>query len=166
MFIWAMLKLANETVWKYRLLLLAITFGISTSVFACDTKAPDMGGLVTTVEMRECDPVTDSSELFWTYDLDELGYIGDTDYWAHWSGHLVDNPVLTGGDEISHFGLGLWQPNEEESIADMTYVEWLRSHGLQFSLGFGEPGKPRFRFDYQWHEMINDHVSFQVEVPF
>ncbi|WP_325205958.1 hypothetical protein [Vibrio sp. 03_296] len=56
----------------------------------------------------------------------------------------------------------------ENQVASMTTEEWLRSHGLMFSIGLGDKksGEPRMRFDYRWHETSEADVMMQIEVPF
>ncbi|ENY3837803.1 hypothetical protein ACFXIQ_003277 [Vibrio vulnificus] len=91
------------------------------------------------------------------------------DYWGEWALKPKDNPVLTQNLSDKHFGLGFWLPEEyENQVASMTTEEWLRSHGLMFSIGLGDKksGEPRMRFDYRWHETSEADVMMQIEVPF
>ncbi|MCV5991403.1 hypothetical protein OFO94_35620, partial [Escherichia coli] len=67
------------------------------------------------------------------------------------------------------FGLGFWMPEElRDEESKMDTEEWLRSHGLMFSVGFGDKsdGQPRMRFDYRWHEYYDADWMMQIEVPF
>nr|WP_246225532.1 hypothetical protein [Vibrio agarilyticus] len=92
-----------------------------------------------------------------------------TDYWQQWSLKSRDNPVVSSRLSDNYFGLGFWMPEKlEEDAHDMTTEEWLRSHGLLFSVGFGErqKGEPRMRFDYRWHDDADSDLMMQVEVPF
>jgi hypothetical protein len=65
--------------------------------------------------------------------------------------------------------VGVWVPNElKDDLAEMDTEQWLMSHGLQLSLGFGDKtsGKPRMRFDYRWHDRYDGDMMVQVELPF
>jgi len=95
-----------------------------------------------------------------------------TDYSTYWSEWLLQNdsnPILTKSLSSNYIGLGVWVPSElEDQLSSMDTEEWIKSHGLQLSLGFGDmnTGEPRMRFDYRWHEERNGDVMMQVEVPF
>ncbi|MCF8779307.1 hypothetical protein LZU85_10895 [Vibrio sp. IRLE0018] len=91
------------------------------------------------------------------------------DYWDEWAMKPKDNPVLSQNLSDKHFGLGFWLPDElENQVAKMTTEEWLKSHGVMFSLGFGDKkaGEPRMRFDYRWHDAQEADLMMQIEVPF
>lgn len=141
---------------------------ISLSVSACERTALDSDMFYLPESSATCEETPEGVETLWA-DLPQFNMFDeekDTNYWEHWGTELADSPMVSSGVNQSHFGLALWQPNDDESVADMTYTEWMMSHGFQFSLGFGEPDKPKFRFDYQWHDILDDQFSFQVEVPF
>lgn len=95
-----------------------------------------------------------------------------TDYSAYWSNWLLNNdsnPILTQSLASNYIGLGVWVPSElEDQLASMDTEQWIKSHGLQLSLGFGDmnSGQPRMRFDYRWHDERDGDVMMQVEVPF
>ncbi|RTZ18224.1 hypothetical protein EJ063_05405 [Vibrio aquaticus] len=95
-----------------------------------------------------------------------------TDYASYWSDWLLDNeasPILSKSLASNYIGLGVWVPSElEDELASMDTEEWIRSHGLQLSLGFGDmnTGQPRMRVDYRWHDQREGDVMMQVEVPF
>ncbi|WP_420340932.1 hypothetical protein [Vibrio mexicanus] len=90
-------------------------------------------------------------------------------YWESWAFRLDSDPLLSQSLSSNHFGVGVWMPSDllEESKT-MSTEDWIRSHGLQFSVGFGDrkPGEPRMRFDYRWHEKYEGDVMMQIEVPF
>ncbi len=90
-------------------------------------------------------------------------------YWADWSMSENDNPILSRSLASNYLGVGVWVPSELENQMDtMNAEEWLKSHGLLVSLGFGDmnSGKPRMRLDYRWHEKYDGDVVMQVELPF
>ncbi len=90
-------------------------------------------------------------------------------YWSDWILNSESNPVLTQTLASSYFGIGVWMPSDLESNFDFDHAEdWIRNHGLQFSLGFGDkkPGEPRMRIDYRWHEIYDGDVMMQIELPF
>lgn len=91
------------------------------------------------------------------------------DYWQEWAFQSHDTKILTQSLKKNYFGLGVWMPEEllaEES--KMTAEEWLLSHGVMFSVGFGDKrdGEPRMRLDYRWHEYYNADWMMQIELPF
>lgn len=141
---------------------------LSFSVSACNRAGMESEMLLSQEVPSICEETREGVETLWA-DFQQLHMFDeeqDTSYWEYWGTDMVDNPMISSGIKQSHFGLALWQPNDEDVVSDMTYSEWMMSHGFQFSLGFGEPNQPKFRFDYQWHEFKDDHFSFQVEVPF
>ncbi len=90
-------------------------------------------------------------------------------YWEQWAFQKKETPILTKNLKKNHFGLGIWMPEdlmEEES--KMNTEEWLLSHGLLFSVGFGNKGdgEPRMRFDYRWHDSYDADWMMQIELPF
>ncbi|MED5503686.1 MAG: hypothetical protein VYC54_04550 [Pseudomonadota bacterium] len=90
-------------------------------------------------------------------------------YWDQWAIRSEDTPILTQNLEKNYFGLGLWMPEElRDEETNMSTEEWLKSHGLMFSVGFGDKhdGEPRMRFDYRWHEYYDADWMMQIEVPF
>ncbi|MGR4988019.1 hypothetical protein [Vibrio sp. WZ-1] len=90
-------------------------------------------------------------------------------YWEQWAIKPEETPILTQSLEKNYFGLGIWMPEELRDFErDMTTEEWLKSHGLMFSVGFGDKGdgEPRMRFDYRWHEYYDANWMMQIEVPF
>ena len=91
-------------------------------------------------------------------------------YWEQWAIKQQDNPIISHRFDDSVLGFGVWKPedqNRNQESSEETYSEWIMGHGLQLSIGLGsqERNEPRFRIDYQWHEKLNDSVSFQVEIP-
>ena len=91
------------------------------------------------------------------------------DYWQEWALKPKESPVITQTLSDKHFGVGFWLPEEYESQATkMSTEEWFKSHGLLFSVGFGDKhsGEPRMRFDYRWHESSEADLMMQIEVPF
>ncbi|OBT07925.1 hypothetical protein A9264_05500 [Vibrio sp. UCD-FRSSP16_10] len=88
-------------------------------------------------------------------------------YWSDWMLKNVDDPLLTQRVEDSFFGVGLFRPYEMTSNDDeLSYEDWVKTHGVQFSVGIGEKDQPRVRLDYQWHERFEDVFHVQFEVPF
>ncbi|MDW1913959.1 hypothetical protein J6320_06940 [Vibrio alginolyticus] len=90
-------------------------------------------------------------------------------YWEEWAIKPEETPLLTQNLEKNYFGLGFWMPEElRDEESKMDTEEWLRSHGLMFSVGFGDKsdGRPRMRFDYRWHEYYDADWMMQIEVPF
>ncbi|GAD79808.1 hypothetical protein [Vibrio ezurae] len=89
------------------------------------------------------------------------------DYWSNWMLKNVDDPILTQRVEESFFGLGVFRPYEMTSNDDeLSYEEWIKTYGVQLSVGIGEKDKPRVRLDYQWHDQFEDVFHVQFEVPF
>lgn len=92
----------------------------------------------------------------------------DTAYWDQWLIKGQSEPFLTQRLANNYFGLGVWMPSElEDEVDQMSYDEWLLSHGLQFSFGVGNKsaGEPRLRFDYRWHEKHQGDFFMQFEIP-
>ncbi|WP_261875235.1 hypothetical protein [Vibrio rarus] len=90
-------------------------------------------------------------------------------YWSEWMLQNVDEPLLTQRVDEGFFGLGIYRPYEmTDNDPDLSYEDWIKTHGLQLSVGIGEKKKnePRVRLDYQWHERHEDVIHVQVEVPF
>ncbi|MDF2155155.1 hypothetical protein [Vibrio sp. CAU 1672] len=90
-------------------------------------------------------------------------------YWEQWAIQSADTPLITQNLEKNYFGLGIWMPDElRAEERDMSTEEWLKNHGLLFSVGFGNKtdGEPRMRFDYRWHELYDADWMMQIEVPF
>ncbi|WP_295891863.1 hypothetical protein [uncultured Vibrio sp.] len=98
---------------------------------------------------------------------DEPTTIGS--YWDDWVLNSASDPFVTQNISSNYFGLGVWMPQHlEDELGEMSTEEWLMSHGVQLSVGFGDKksGQPRMRFDYRWHEKYDGDVMMQVEVPF
>ena len=98
---------------------------------------------------------------------DEPTIIGS--YWDDWVMNSAADPFVTQNISSNYFGLGVWMPQHlEDELSSMSTEEWLMSHGVQFSVGFGDKksGQPRMRLDYRWHEKYDRDVMMQVEVPF
>ncbi|MCK6264274.1 hypothetical protein KP803_13420 [Vibrio sp. ZSDE26] len=90
-------------------------------------------------------------------------------YWDDWVLESASDPMLTQSISSNYFGLGIWMPQVlEDQVSSMSTEEWLMSHGVQFSVGFGDKksGQPRMRLDYRWHDKYDGDVMMQVEVPF
>jgi hypothetical protein len=90
-------------------------------------------------------------------------------YWEDWVLQSETNPILTRSLASNYIGVGVWVPSElENRLHNMDTEEWILSHGVQLSLGFGSKssGEPRMRLDYRWHEKFDGDVMMQVEVPF
>lgn len=93
----------------------------------------------------------------------------DASYWSDWLLKADMDPLFTQKLATSYLGFGVWMPPELlDEQSKMSTEEWLMSHGLQLSIGFGEKkaGEPRMRFDYRWHEDYDGDVMMQIEVPF
>ncbi len=90
-------------------------------------------------------------------------------YWEEWAFKQNEMPILTKNLKKNHFGLGIWMPEElEDDESKMDTEEWLMSHGLMFSVGFGNKGdgEPRMRLDYRWHEYYDTDWMMHIELPF
>ncbi|WP_172565508.1 hypothetical protein [Vibrio navarrensis] len=101
--------------------------------------------------------------------LDDQQTTQQKDYWDEWALKSEDSPVISQNLASNHFGIGFWLPEEYQKEAQsMTTEEWLRSHGVLFSIGFGDKkaGHPRMRFDYRWHDTSEGDVMMQIELPF
>ncbi|MGR5067723.1 MULTISPECIES: hypothetical protein [Vibrio] len=124
--------------------------------------------------MPVCEDVFDSvgvlsvDTLSWYEEIKVTDELTDN-YWDEWAIKSLDTPLLTKNHKNNYFGLGVWMPEELQGDENkMTTEEWLRSHGLMFSVGFGDKndGEPRMRFDYRWHEYYDADWMMQIEVPF
>ncbi|WP_428776099.1 hypothetical protein [Vibrio sp.] len=92
------------------------------------------------------------------------------DYWSDWILQSDVSPLMTQNIASNYFGVGVWMPNKlQQYVNDMTTEQWIRNHGLQLSLGFGDKhsGDPRLRLDYRWHERERYRGDFflQLEIP-
>ncbi|MGX1926558.1 hypothetical protein ACUALS_15570 [Vibrio sp. NH-7] len=97
---------------------------------------------------------------------DDQGY--DT-YWDDWVLKSETNPILTRALSSNYVGVGVWVPTElENRLHAMDTEEWILSHGLLLSVGFGKKsaGEPRMRLDYRWHDKYDGDVMMQIELPF
>ncbi|MFV0448042.1 MAG: hypothetical protein ACK5MF_06220 [Vibrio sp.] len=108
-----------------------------------------------------------SNQLF------ELNFFKDkeniSDYWEQWGFEQEEEPFYTHKVAQSYIGVGVWMPTELlEEQAEMSTEEWLKSHGLLLSLGFGSKrkGEPRMRMDYRWHDDYQVDLMMHIEVPF
>lgn len=95
-----------------------------------------------------------------------------SEFWHHWSDDFADQPVFTEYNDSMYYGLGFWLPRkyDNENVEDIVDAEqWVLNHGVQMSLGFGDPNNnsPRIRLDYRWHtkSSVDDGISVQVHVP-
>lgn len=100
----------------------------------------------------------------------QLNRIPDS-YWEEWAFRTQDDPILTERLENSFWGLAVWKPEkfERQTLTEAeSYEDWLKLHGLQLSLGFGEKSgtTPRFRVDWRWHDSSDTDVLIQLELPF
>ncbi len=105
--------------------------------------------------------------------LFELDFIKDneniSEYWGKWGYKSDDEPFLTHKIAHSYIGVGVWMPADLlEEQSEMSTDEWLKSHGLLLSLGFGnkKKGEPRMRMDYRWHDDYEVDLMMHIEVPF
>lgn len=92
----------------------------------------------------------------------------ESDYWSDWVLKSETNPLVTRALASNYLGIGIWVPHELENNLDyMDPEEWILSHGLQFSLGFGKKnsGEPRMRLDYRWHESFEGDLTMLIELP-
>ncbi|MCG9676863.1 hypothetical protein [Vibrio sp. Isolate24] len=90
-------------------------------------------------------------------------------YWADWVLQTETSPILSQSLASNYIGIGVWMPSElEEQVHVSETEDWIMSHGLQLSLGFGEKklGEPRLRLDYRWHDDYERDVIMQLELPF
>ncbi|KJY93761.1 hypothetical protein TW84_02510 [Vibrio neptunius] len=90
-------------------------------------------------------------------------------YWADWVLQTETSPILSQSLASNYIGIGVWVPSELEDKINVAETEdWIMSHGLQLSVGFGEkkPGEPRLRLDYRWHDDYERDVIMQLELPF
>nr|WP_076589773.1 hypothetical protein [Vibrio ostreicida] len=102
----------------------------------------------------------------WFIDDVETDY---TAYWSDWFLQTETSPILSQNLASNYIGLGIWIPSElEDKVSLNDTDEWLMSHGLQLSLGFGDKksGEPRLRLDYRWHDDAERNVMMQLELPF
>ncbi|PST94275.1 hypothetical protein C9I86_02695 [Photobacterium sp. NCIMB 13483] len=95
-----------------------------------------------------------------------------SEFWNHWSDDFADHPVFTEYNDSMYYGLGFWLPRQydNENVEDIVDAEqWVLNHGVQMSLGFGDPNddSTRVRLDYRWHtkSSVDDGISVQVHVP-
>jgi hypothetical protein len=95
------------------------------------------------------------------------------EFWNKWSDDFADHPIFTEYNDSMYYGLGFWLPRkyDHEEIEDMVDAEqWVLNHGIQMSVGFGDPNSnsTHIRLDYRWHtkSSIDDGISLQVHVPF
>lgn len=100
----------------------------------------------------------------------KVNRIPDT-YWEEWAFRTQDDPILTERLENSFWGLAVWKPEKYQGktlTEAESYEDWLKLHGLQLSLGFGEKSgtAPRFRLDWRWHDSSDTDVLLQLELPF
>ncbi|MCW8336066.1 hypothetical protein, partial [Vibrio paucivorans] len=71
--------------------------------------------------------------------LDEDDTPPTSSYWDDWVLKSKSDPILTQSVSSNYFGIGVWRPTELKKYErDMSTEEWLLSHGLQLSVGFGE----------------------------
>ncbi len=92
-----------------------------------------------------------------------------SEYWEKWGFEQKDEPFFTHKIAQSYIGVGVWMPPELlKEQSDMSTEDWLKSHGLLLSLGFGskKKGEPRMRMDYRWHEDYQVDLMMHIEVPF
>lgn len=90
-------------------------------------------------------------------------------YWSEWILGDGNSPIVSQHIATNYVGIGVWVPSElEDQLSDMDAQQWLMSHGLQLSLGFGDKksGEPRMRLDYRWHDEHEADLMMQVELPF
>lgn len=94
------------------------------------------------------------------------------EFWSHWSDDFADLPVLTEYNDSMYYGLGFWLPRkyDNDDVENVLSAEqWVLNHGVQMSLGFGDPNSnsTRVRLDYRWHTKsdVDDGISLQVHVP-
>ncbi|CAH1524957.1 MULTISPECIES: hypothetical protein [Vibrio] len=147
---------------------------VTQASFACNYLS-DRSVVFADNTMPICEDIFDSvgvlsvDTLNW-YEAEERPLDEPTEnYWDEWAIKSEDTPLLTQSLESNYFGLGVWMPEElRDDESKMTTEEWLKSHGLMFSIGFGDKsdGEPRMRFDYRWHEYYDADWMMQIEVPF
>lgn len=111
------------------------------------------------------------SEHLLTFDAEADATPSSGEYWDGWLAADVNDssPFLTQQMDNSYLGVGVWMPADLAAREEqMTTEEWVKSHGLKLSLGFGQKktGEPRVRLDYRWHEVYQADWFMQVEVPF
>ena len=94
------------------------------------------------------------------------------EFWNQWSDDFADYPVFTEHNDSMYYGLGFWLPRkyDNEDVEDIVGAEqWVLNHGVQMSVGFGDPDddSTRVRLDYRWHtkSSVDDGISVQVHVP-
>jgi len=105
--------------------------------------------------------------------LFELDFVKDnenvSEYWEQWGLQSEDEPLFTHKIAHSYIGVGVWMPTELlKEQSEMSTEDWLKSHGLLLSLGFGnkQTGEPRMRMDYRWHDDYQVDLMMHIEVPF
>ncbi|WP_146147117.1 hypothetical protein [Photobacterium kishitanii] len=96
-----------------------------------------------------------------------------SEFWNKWNGDFADHPIFTEYNDSMYYGLGFWLPKkyDHEEVEDIVDAEqWVLNHGVQMSVGFGDPGSDstHVRLDYRWHtkSSVDDGISLQIHVPF
>ncbi len=147
---------------------------VATQVSAACSYLSDRSVVFADNTMPVCEQVLDgvgvlaTKKLNWSTSKIKLDG-SKKNYWEEWAFKKNETSLLTSNLEKNHFGLGIWMPKElMEEESKMDTEEWLLSHGLMFSVGFGNKGdgKPRMRLDYRWHETYDADWMMQFEVPF
>lgn len=94
------------------------------------------------------------------------------EFWNKWNDEFADHPIFTEYNDSMYYGVGFWLPKKysHEEVEDMVGAEqWVLNHGVQMSLGFGDPNSnsTHVRLDYRWHtkSSVDDGISLQVHVP-
>ncbi|PMH43184.1 hypothetical protein BCU68_04130 [Vibrio sp. 10N.286.49.B3] len=157
---------------NYKPYLISIAIGVSSSASAgCDFLQRSIM-FFDNEELSWCHNLADSLDSV-SYQVITLGgLLGEEPqdhYWENWALQPEDAPLFSQHISDNHFGVGVWMPEELLEIeSQMTTEEWLRNHGLQLSVGFGNKkyGEPRFRVDYRWHDSHDGDLMMQIEVPF
>ena len=118
-----------------------------------------------------CAPVGEQVQRFQDWKQDH-GY-NTNEFWNKWSDDFADHPIFTEYNDSMYYGVGFWLPKkyDHEEIEDMVDAEqWVLNHGVQMSVGFGNPSSnsTHIRLDYRWHtkSSVDDGISLQVHVPF
>ncbi|ENI4488643.1 hypothetical protein ABXZ88_004552 [Vibrio fluvialis] len=161
--------------------LLMTLFSLPTLASACDLYTPATLPTDESYEAAQldnagvCISLRDgweyTSEHLLNFDVETESGAHDVNYWNGWiaADSNDTNPFLTQQLENSYLGLSVWMPTELAARENqMSTEEWLMSHGLKLSLGFGQKkaGEPRVRLDYRWHEVYQADWFMQIEVPF
>lgn len=146
-----------------------------TFLFACELYSPDSANesilfhspesvCFSLVDGIEYDAEKSNAEYAFTPQTSDY----DADYWSDWVLKSETNPIVTQALASNYLGIGIWVPQELEKQLDyMETEDWILSHGLQFSLGFGQrnSGYPRMRLDYRWHETFDSDWMMLIELP-